>query len=91
MEITSIFAIYILFWVLSAFLVLPFGVRRPDELGIDFVDGQERGAPANFKPGKVLLTTTMLATITFGLFYANYVNQWVTMDAIDIFPSREGS
>ncbi|VAV99829.1 hypothetical protein MNBD_ALPHA04-1818 [hydrothermal vent metagenome] len=85
MELTSIIAIYVLFWVLSAFIVLPFGVRRNDELGLDFIEGQDRGAPGNFKPGKVLMITTLVATISFALFYANYVNQWITTDAIDVF------
>ncbi len=35
MRWTSILAIYSLFWVLSAFLVLPFGVRTHDEAGLD--------------------------------------------------------
>ena len=33
MKLTSIIAIYALFWVMSAFMVLPFGVRTHDEAG----------------------------------------------------------
>ncbi|MFN5903341.1 MAG: DUF1467 family protein, partial [Novosphingobium sp.] len=31
MKITSIIAIYAMFWVLSAFLVMPFGIRTHKE------------------------------------------------------------
>ena len=34
MKWTSILAIYSLFWVLSAFLVMPFGIKTHDEAGI---------------------------------------------------------
>ncbi|MFN7158612.1 MAG: DUF1467 family protein, partial [Erythrobacter cryptus] len=31
MQITSILAIYFLFWVMCAFIMLPFGVKTADE------------------------------------------------------------
>ena len=33
MNLYAIFAIYVLFWVISAFIMLPFGIRTPDETG----------------------------------------------------------
>ena len=36
----SIFAIYSLFWVLSAFVILPIGVRTHEELGMEKTVGQ---------------------------------------------------
>ncbi|MDE2412827.1 MAG: DUF1467 family protein, partial [Sphingomonadales bacterium] len=39
MKWTSMIAIFTLFWVLSAFLVLPFGIRTHDEAGIEKVPG----------------------------------------------------
>jgi hypothetical protein len=47
---TSIVAIYSLFWVFAAFLVMPFGIRTHDELGMGKVDGQAHSAPGNFRP-----------------------------------------
>ena len=88
MQFTSVIAIYSLFWVLSAFLVMPFGIRNHFETDTEMVKGQERGAPTNFKPGKILLRTTALATAAFALFYFNYTNQWITVDDIDFFDSR---
>ncbi|MEO9635208.1 MAG: DUF1467 family protein [Parasphingorhabdus sp.] len=89
MEPTSILAIYILFWVMAAFIVLPIGIRSHYESGKTMVDGQADGAPVNFRPLRVLLLTTLLATAAFGLFYLNYAYGWLTLDDIDFFNSRE--
>lgn len=89
MEWTSILAIYILFWVLSAFLILPIGIKNHFETGEQMVDGQADGAPTNFRPGRVLLRTTILATALFALFYFNYINGWITVDDIDFFDARD--
>ena len=89
MELTSILAIYVLFWVMAAFIVLPIGIRNHHESGIEMVKGQADGAPVNFRPVRILLLTTLLATAAFGLFYLNYANGWITLDSIDFFNSRE--
>ncbi len=77
-------AIYTLFWVMSAFLVMPFGLRTPRELGHDIVPGQAESAPANFNPRRIMLRASVLAVVLFGLFYANYVNGWVGVEDLDI-------
>ncbi len=79
----SMLAIYILFWTLSVFLVLPFGVRTAHEAGAELVPGQAESAPHGFNPGRVVIRTTILATVLFTLFYLNYVNEWVTADMLD--------
>ena len=93
MQWTSIVAIYFLFWVLSAFLMLPFGIRTHDEAGIEKVPGQADSAPANFRPWRVVLRATILAAVLCALFVANYLNGWITAEDIDIFgapPDLEG-
>lgn len=85
MTITSALAIYILFWVITAFIILPIGVKTHDELGIDKIPGQADSAPANFRPAKVVLYTTIISAIIFGLFYANYVNGWIGPQDVNIF------
>lgn len=84
MKWTSIVAIYSLFWVFSAFLVMPFGVRTADELGVEKVQGQVHSAPANWRPRRVALRATMLSAVLFALYYVNYVNKWITVDDLDI-------
>lgn len=82
MNLYAILAIYFLMWVISAFIMLPFGIRTPDETGEILLKGQADSAPSNFRPGLVMLRATILATIMFGLYYANYVQGWVTLDML---------
>ncbi len=84
MRWTSIVAIFTLFWVLSAFLVLPFGVRTHHELGMDLIPGQVHSAPGNFSPRRIVLRATILAVVSFALYYANYTHHWITIDDLDV-------
>ncbi len=85
MKLTSMVAIYALFWVLSAFLVLPFGIKTHEEAGLDKVAGQADSAPANFNPRRIALRATILAFALFGLFLLNYVFGWVGPEAFDLY------
>jgi predicted secreted protein len=84
MRWTSIVAIYLLFWVMSAFLVMPFGIRTHEEAGEALVPGQAGSAPANFRPRRVALRATVLSAVLFGLFYANLHYGWVTLDDVSV-------
>jgi predicted secreted protein len=79
----SAIAIYFLFWVMCAFVVMPFGVRTSDELGVDKVPGQADSAPANFRPLRIIAWTSAIASVVFGLYYMNYVNGWLTIHMLD--------
>ncbi len=81
----AIFAIYFLIWVVSAFIMLPFGIHTPDETGEVLLKGQADSAPSNFRPGIVVLRATILSSLLFGLYYANYVQGWVTLDMLPGF------
>jgi predicted secreted protein len=83
MKLGSALAIYALFWVLSLFLVLPFGVRTHEEAGVERVSGQADSAPHGFSFAKAALRATALGTALFGLFYLNYVYGWVDAQALD--------
>jgi len=82
MKLSSIVAIYFLFLALSAFVVLPFGVRTHEEMGAERVPGQADSAPHVFSGRKVVLRALILSVVTFGLYYANYVNGWIGTDAL---------
>lgn len=84
MQITSVVAIYFLFWVLTALAMLPFGFEAVPRDDPDYVPGQAESAPRHFRPGRVVLRTTILATALFALFYLNYTMGWVTIDDLDI-------
>lgn len=93
MKWTSILAIYTLFWVLSAFLVMPFGIRTHDEAGAEKIPGQADSAPAEFRPLTIVKRASVVALALFGLFYLNYVNGWITPQDLDLFkaPNYDGS
>ena len=90
MKWTSIVAIYSLFWVMSAFVLLPFGVRTHDEAGIEKIPGQADSAPANFRPRRLIFFATILAAAVTALFVANYVYGWITVQDINFFGSPPG-
>lgn len=82
---TSILAIYFLFWVLCAFILLPFGIKTADELGVEKVPGQADSAPANFRPGRVAVRATIVAAVLTALWVLNWEYQWVGVDLLDVF------
>ena len=84
MKLTSALAIYFLFWVMSAFFVLPFGLRTHDDEKAEVVPGQVTSAPVNFNPRQVAMRATWVSIVVFALYYINYVNGWVTIDDIDV-------
>jgi predicted secreted protein len=84
MRWTSLLAIYILFWAFSVFLVLPFGVRTTAEAGGEHVPGTAESAPHEFSLKKVVVRTTIVATMLFALFVANYEFGWVTAGMLDL-------
>ncbi len=88
MSWTSIVAIYALFWVMTAFVILPIGVRTHEELGLPKVPGLGDRAPGNFQPRTIILRTTLLSAALFGLYYANYVYGWVDRHSFDWLINR---
>ncbi len=83
MKWTSILAIYLLFLTLSFFLVLPFGVRTPEEEGTRAAAGHAESAPHRFSFGKVALRASILGAILTGLYVANYIYGWITVADLD--------
>lgn len=88
MKLGSALAIYLLFWTLTLFAVLPFGVRTNAEAGTDDIPGQAQSAPANPMIGKKLAWTTLIAALLFGLFLANYHWGWVELDDVPFWRTR---
>jgi predicted secreted protein len=82
-RLTSILAIYLLFWVMSFFLVIPFGVRTDEEAGAERLAGHAESAPHRFSFGRAALRATAVSAVLFGLYYLNYVYGWIGVDMID--------
>jgi predicted secreted protein len=83
MRWTSMLAIYILFWSFSVFLVLPFGVKTSAEAGAEHVPGTAESSPHEFSLKKVVVRTTIVATLLYALFMANYESGWVNTQTLD--------
>lgn len=91
MSFGSALAIYLLFWALTLFVVLPFGMRTAEEAGERALPGHAESAPHVFRPGLVALRTTLVSAALFGLFYANYVFGWIGPDILDWIAPGPGS
>lgn len=90
MKITSIIAIYGLFWVMTAFLLLPFGVRTHEEAGLEKVPGQADSAPANFRPGRLALRATVIAAVLTAFYIVNYSQGWIVANDLNFFGDPPG-
>ncbi len=89
MEPISALAIYFLFWFFCLFLVLPFEAGTDREAGVEPLPGNAESAPHRFRPGRVVLRTTIVAGIMFALFYANYIYGWIGADFLDFLKPEE--
>ena len=85
MKLTSIVAIYFLFFAASVFILLPFGVRTSEEVGAPLIPGQAESAPHRFQLAKHLLRAAALAAVLFGLYYANWTYGWITPEDLDFY------
>ncbi|MEE8122984.1 MAG: DUF1467 family protein [Alphaproteobacteria bacterium] len=66
--------VYVILWFLVLFMVLPFGVKAPDEVK----KGHASGAPAN---PRILLKfglTTLVAAALWGIVYLIVAADWIT-------------
>jgi predicted secreted protein len=88
MQLSSIIAIYFLFFAFSAFILLPFGVRTAEEAGTEKIPGQAESAPHKFDLKRHLIRAAIVAALLFGLYYANWTFGWITPDDLDFYHSR---
>jgi predicted secreted protein len=70
MKWTSALAIYLLFWVMSAFFVLPFHGRKSDQPD-GGVRGTDPGAPASLNVRRILYQITIVSAAAFAAYYAS--------------------
>lgn len=85
MKLTSIIAIYVLFFVASAFILLPFGVKTDEEAGLERVPGQAESAPHRFNLPRHLLKAALLALSLFAIYYANWHFGWIGVEDLDFY------
>ena len=85
MKLTSIAAIYFLFFCFSAFLLLPFGVKTGEEAGAEKVPGQAESAPHHFDLQRHLIKAALVGAVLFGLYYANWTYGWIKVEDLDFY------
>ena len=85
MKFTSILAIYFLFFVASAFFLLPFGVRTDEEVGAERIAGQADSAPHGFDLKRHLVKAAIVGALLFALYYANWHFGWIVAEDLDFY------
>ena len=85
MKLTSIVAIYFLFFVASAFFLLPFGVKTDEEAGTAKIAGQADSAPHRFDLPRHLIKAGLLAALLFAIYYANWAFGWIEPEDLDFY------
>lgn len=85
MKLTSIIAIFALFFAASTFVLLPFGVKTDEEAGTEKIPGQADSAPHQFDLPRHLIKGALLGAVLTALYVANYVYGWVTPDMLDFY------
>ncbi len=82
MSLALAVATYLIFWVITLFAVLPIGVRTAREQGGETPAGHADSAPVNPMLAKKALLTTVIATLLFAIYYANFVHGWIRLEDI---------
>lgn len=73
-------AVFYVMWWIVLIAVLPWGVKTAQEAGEQGVAGQATSAPQNPMLLKKVLWTTIVTTVLFCLFKANFDYGWLTID-----------
>lgn len=80
----SAFAIYFIFWWISLFIVLPFGLKTQAEEN-DVVPGTVESAPARFRAWRVILATTALSAVLYAMWYLAVFQFGIGLDSLPGF------
>jgi predicted secreted protein len=89
MQFVSYFAVYFIVWWMTLFAVLPFGLRTQAEAN-EVVPGSVESAPARFRGGRVVLTTTIVSALIYGGWYILSVRFGYGIDSLpQIYPNFE--
>ena len=85
MGIGSALAVYFLFWIAAAFIMLPFGVKTDEEVGAPKVPGQADSAPHMFDLRRHMARAAVVGAALFALYYANWTYGWIGIDDLDFY------
>lgn len=66
---------FVIIWVVVLFVVLPFGVRQPEQTE----EGHMPGAPDNPRIGMRFAVTTGITIVLWAILYVVVANGWITL------------
>ncbi|MFJ5487477.1 DUF1467 family protein [Hansschlegelia beijingensis] len=81
-------AVYFIIWWTTLFAVLPFGARSQSDAG-EITPGTEPGAPFSARLGRIIVITTIVATIIFAGVYLLLTQELFGLDDIPFLPRFE--
>ena len=84
MQLFSYFAVYFIVWWMTLFAVLPFGLTTQAEAN-EVVPGTVESAPARFRGRRIVLMTTLVSAVIYGLWYLLSVRLGYGIDSIPQF------
>jgi len=84
MQLFTMFAVYFIFWWITLFAVLPFGLKTQSEEN-DIVPGSVESAPAKFSGVRLVLVTSVVAAIVYAVWYLITVKLGLNFDSIPKF------
>lgn len=71
---TSGIIVFVCIWWLVLFMVLPFGVRSPNEANLEPEPGHAPSAPIKPRMGVKVAVTTAVTVVLWGVYYVVAVN-----------------
>ena len=83
MSITAALVVFAVTWFMVLFLVLPVKMQSQAESGV-VVPGTHAGAPADFRLGKRLAITTLIALPLAGLICAVIISGVISISDFDL-------
>lgn len=88
LTVASWAAVYFIVWWTTLFAVLPFGARSQTDAG-EVTPGTDPGAPERPRIGRIVLTTTAVATVIFAVIYWVLTQNVFGLEDIPFLPKFE--
>jgi len=79
--VSTAFAIYVVLWWITLFVMLPIGVRSQHEDG-GGAPGTDPGAPIASHMGRKLIWNTVLSAVIFAVAMFAYYQGWLSIDRL---------
>jgi len=76
MSISLALAVYLVFWWLTLFMVLPFGIKRAEAHELE--PGEDPGSPSKPKLVLKFVITTVVSGVFFAIFYWVYTSGMIS-------------